>query len=126
VASWKWVGAAVALAAHREQLAIYGGGDGVRDIGLLESALARPQHLASYGEPDAAQLAASYAFGIARNHPFVDGNKRVALMVCEALLTKNGFALDATNSELVPIFLALAAGEISEDELAGWFRERIG
>lgn len=117
--------AASALAAHREQLAIYGGGDGVRDIGLLESALARPQHLASYGDPDAAELAASYAFGIARNHPFVDGNKRVALMVCEAFLLKNGFEVRATNGELVPIFLALAAGELSEEELAGWLRERI-
>lgn len=113
------------LAAHREQLAIYGGGDGVRDIGLLESALARPLHLASYGDPDAAELAASYAFGIARNHPFVDGNKRVALMVCEAFLMKNGFAIEATNSELVPIFLDLAAGEIGEDELAEWLRDRI-
>jgi death-on-curing protein len=119
------VGTASALAAHREQLAIYGGGDGVRDIGLLESALARPQHLTSYGDPDAAELAASYAFGIARNHPFVDGNKRVALMVCEAFLMKNGFDLDATNSELVPIFLGLAAGEISDKELAEWLRERI-
>lgn len=125
MASWRWVGAASALAAHREQLAIFGGGDGVRDIGLLESALARPQHLASYGDPDAAELAANYAFGIARNHPFVDGNKRVALMVCEAFLVKNGFGLDATNSELVPIFLDLAAGELSEDELAEWLRQRI-
>lgn len=119
------MGAASALAAHREQLAIYGGGDGIRDIGLLESALARPQHRASYGGPDAADLAASYAFGIARNHPFVDGNKRVALLVCEAFLMKNGFILDATNSELVPIFLDLAAGEISEEELAEWLRQRI-
>ena len=121
----KWVGAASALAAHREQLAIFGGGDGVRDIGLLESAFARPRDLASYGDPDAAALAASYAFGIARNHPFVDGNKRVALMVCEAFLLKNGFRLDATNSELVPIFLDLAAGDVSEDELADWLREHI-
>ena len=117
--------AASALAAHREQLAIFGGGDGVRDLGLLESALARPQHLASYGDPDAAELAANYAFGIARNHPFVDGNKRVALMVCEAFLMKNGFELDATNSELVPIFLDLAAGEISEEKFTEWLRERI-
>ena len=123
--SWKWVSAASALAAHREQLAIYGGGDGVRDVGLLESALARPQHLASYGDPDAAELAASYAFGIARNHPFVDGNKRVALMVCEAFLLKNGLEVRATNSELVPIFLSLAAGELSEKDLASWLRERI-
>jgi death-on-curing protein len=125
VSAWNWVSATSALAAHREQLAIYGGGDGVRDLGLLESALARPQHLAAYGSPDAAELAASYAFGLARNHPFVDGNKRVALMVCEAFLLKNGFNLGATNSELVPIFLGLAAGELSEHELADWLRERI-
>jgi death-on-curing protein len=125
VVSWKWVGAASALAAHREQLAIYGGGDGIRDAGLLESALARPQNLAAYGEPDAAALAAAYAFGIARNKPFVDGNKRVALMVCEAFLNKNGFGLDVRNAELVPIFLDVAAGQISENELAVWIRERI-
>jgi death-on-curing protein len=125
MSAWRWVGTASALAAHREQLAIYGGGDGVRDVGLLESALARPQHLASYGNPDAAELAASYAFGIARNHPFVDGNKRVALLVCEAFLVKNGFALAATNSELVPVFLDLAAGNLREEELAEWLRERI-
>ncbi len=117
--------AAAALAAHREQLAEHGGGDGIRDSGMFESAMARPQNLAGYGSPDAAALAASYAFGLARNHPFVDGNKRTAAVVSEGFLAKNGFILDASNAEIVPVFLALAAGELSEDELAEWFRERV-
>ena len=125
MSEWKWVGVESALAAHREQLTLFGGGDGVRDQGLLESALARPQHLATYGDPDLAELAANYAYGIAQNHPFVDGNKRVALMVCEAFIVKNGSILDATNSELSVVFLDLAAGDISEGELADWLQERI-
>jgi len=97
----------------------------VRDERLFESALARPQNLAAYGEPDAAGLAASYAFGLAKNHPFIDGNKRTALVVCETFLIDNGFALDASDAELAVLFEALAAGELSEDELAEWFRERV-
>ena len=123
---WIWIATDVALAAHAEQLAEHGGGDGVRDAGLLDSAMARPQNLASYGEPDAAALAAAYAFGIARNHPFVDGNKRTAAVVSETFLMLNGHALDASDAELVVAFLGLAAGELSEDELAHWFRERVG
>lgn len=122
---WKWLGVEVALAAHREQLARFGGGDGVRDQGLLESALARPLNLATYEEPDAAGLAAAYAYGIARNHPFVDGNKRVALMMCEGFLAKNGLRLEVSNAELVILFLDLAAGSVSEAEFAQWLRERI-
>lgn len=125
VADWNWVSAAAALAAHREQIAEHGGGDGVRDLGMFESAMARPQNAAAYGEPDAAALAASYAFGLARNHPFVDGNKRTAAVVCEGFLEKNGYYLQASNAELVPIFLSLAAGELSEAELTQWLRERI-
>jgi death-on-curing protein len=125
VAEWKWVSAPGALVAHREQLAEHGGGDGVRDMAMFESAMARPQNLAAYGDPDAAALAASYAFGLARNHPFVDGNKRTAAVVSEGFLAKNGYQLMARNAELVPIFEALAAGELSEDELADWFRERV-
>ena len=83
---WVWVGVEAALAAHRVQIAEHGGGDGIRDESLLESAMSRPRNLVSYGEPDAASLAASYAFGIARNHPFVDGNKRTAAVVSEAFL----------------------------------------
>jgi death-on-curing protein len=123
---WEWIGAGVALAAHAEQLAEHGGSDGVRDEGLFESALARPRNLAAYGEPDVAALAASYAFGLARNHPFVDGNKRTAAVVMEAFLNLNGAILNATDPEIVVAILALAAGELGEEELAAWLRERIG
>ena len=122
---WIWVTQAVAIAAHAEQLAEHGGGEGVRDLGLLESAMARPQNLSQYGEPDIAELAASYAFGIARNHPFVDGNKRTAAVVSETFLVLNGGSLLASDAELVVAFVALAAGELSEDELTGWFREHL-
>lgn len=122
---WRWVSSDVAFTAHREQLAEHGGGEGVRTPGLLQSAMARPQNLAAYGEADAAALAASYAYGIARNHPFVDGNKRTALVVSETFLALNGYVLDVGDAEIVVTFLALAAGELSEAELASWFRERI-
>ena len=114
------------MAAHAEQLAEHGGGEGVRDLGLLESAMALPQNLAQYGEPDIAALAASYAFGIARNHPFVDGNKRTAAVVSETFLLLNGTELRANDAELVVAFVALAAGDLSEEELAEWFREHLG
>jgi len=115
----------VALAAHLEQLSEHGGGEGVRDERLLDSAMARPQNLLAYGSPDAAALAAAYAFGIARNHPFVDGNKRTAVVVSETFLALNGYVLGATDAELVVAFLALAAGELSENELADWFRGHL-
>ena len=114
-----------AEAAHNEQLAAHGGGEGTRDATLLESAMARPQNLAAYGDPDAAALAASYAFGIARNHPFVDGNKRTAAVISETFLILNGFALTANDADVAVAFLVLAAGDLSEDELADWFRQRI-
>ncbi len=123
--SWIWVALDVALAAHLEQLSEHGGGEGVRDERLLDSAMARPQNLLAYGSPDAAALAAAYAFGIARNHPFVDGNKRTAVVVSETFLTLNGYALGATDAELVVAFLAIAAGELSENELADWFRGHL-
>lgn len=122
---WVWVTREVALAAHAEQLAEHGGGEGVRDAGLLESAMMRPRNLAAYGEPDAAALAAAYAYGIARNHPFVDGNKRTAAVVSEAFLALNGWTLGASDAELVVAFLALAAGELGEEELADWFRGHV-
>ena len=122
---WIWVAIAVAEAAHLEQLAEHGGAEGVRDARLLESAMARPQNLVAYGQPDAADLAAAYAFGIARNHPFADGNKRTAAVVSETFLMLNGFALGATDAELVVAFLALAAGELSEAEMADWFRGNL-
>lgn len=122
---WIWVDVEVALAAHDEQLAEHGGAPGLRDRSMLESALARPLNLLAYGEPDAADLAASYAFGLARNHPFVDGNKRTALVVSETFLMLNGYTLNASNVELVVTFLALAAGELQPDALAAWFRAHI-
>lgn len=122
---WIWVATDVARAAHVEQLAEHGGAAGVRDDGLLESAMARPLNLAEYGEPDAAALAASYAWGIARNHPFADGNKRTAAVVAETFLVLNGFTLLASDAELVVAILALAAGELAEDELTEWFREHV-
>ncbi|MDC0886288.1 type II toxin-antitoxin system death-on-curing family toxin [Altererythrobacter sp.] len=122
---WVWIATDVALAAHAEQLAEHGGGDGIRDGGMLESAMARPRNLADYGEPDAAALAAAYAYGIARNHPFVDGNKRTAAVVSETFLALNGHGLTATDAELVVAFVALAAGELGEHELADWFRGHI-
>jgi len=115
-----WLQLEVILAAHDEQLAEHGGGVGLRDQTLLESALARPLNLFHYGKPSLSELAAAYAFGIARNHPFVDGNKRTALVAAEAFLGLNGFDLTAGDAEVVKIFLALAAGDITEKELAAW------
>jgi death-on-curing protein len=125
VSDWIWVDRAVALAAHGEQLAEHGGAAGVRDMSMLESAMARPLNLIAYEEPDVADLAASYAFGIARNHPFVDGNKRTAAVVSETFLVLNGYALDCDDVELVTAFLALAAGELTVEQLASWFRGYI-
>ncbi|MBO9509964.1 type II toxin-antitoxin system death-on-curing family toxin [Erythrobacter sp. A6_0] len=122
---WVWIATEVALAAHAEQLTEHGGGDGIRDAGMLDSAMARPRNLADYGEPDVADLAAAYAYGIARNHPFVDGNKRTAAVISETFLMLNGQALQATDAQLVVAFVALAAGELSEDELADWFRQHL-
>jgi death-on-curing protein len=115
----------VARAAHAEQIAEHGGGEGVRDPGGLESAMARPQNLVAYRNPDAADLAAAYAYGIARNHPFVDGNKRAATVVSETFLMLNGYFLGATDAEVVVAFQTLAAGELSEAEMAGWFRQHL-
>src|SRR5688572_17856275 len=123
--NWVWVATEVALAAHAEQLAEHGGAEGVRDAGALESAMARPRNLFEYGDPDAAALAAAYAFGIARNHPFADGNKRTAAVVSETVRALNGYSLTASDAELVVAFLALAAGELSEEELADWFRSHL-
>ncbi|MGP7796460.1 type II toxin-antitoxin system death-on-curing family toxin [Sphingomonas sp. CLY1604] len=123
--AWIWVDIEVALAAHDEQLAEHGGAAGLRDRSMLESALARPLNLLAYGEPDVADLAASYAFGIARNHPFVDGNKRTALVVSETFLLLNGYVLNASNVELVVTFLALAAGDMDTEALAAWFRAHV-
>jgi death-on-curing protein len=108
-----WLRLEAILAAHDDQLAEHGGGVGVRDQGLLESALARPLNLNAYGEPSLPRLAAAYAFGIARNHPFVDGNKRTALVAAELFLGLNGYDLTADDVGVVEVFLALATGELS-------------
>lgn len=122
---WVWITADVASVLHDHHIVEHGRGSGVRDPGLLESALAGPQNLSAYDAPDAAQLAAAYACGIARNHPCVDGNKRTAAVVSELFLRRNGYRLEATNPDVVVALLALDAGELSEDELADWFRQRV-
>jgi death-on-curing protein len=123
LSEWIWIQRSVVLAAHDEQLVEHGGASGIRDMGLLESALARAPNLAAYGDPDAAALAAAYGFGIARNHPFVDGNKRAALIATELFLALNGLELEAGDAECVLTILALAAGELDEAEFAGWLRQ---
>lgn len=122
---WRWIREDVALAIHDAQVAEHGGLSGVRDRALLQSALARPRQRAAYGEPDAAELAASYAMGIARNHPFVDGNKRVAWVVAEVFLLKHGFVLTAGNAEGVRVMLTVAEGGMPEEELARWYRANL-
>ncbi len=121
---WVWIDQPIILAIHDEQLGEHGGAGGVRDVGLLASALARPLNLAAYGKPDAPALAAAYAFGLVRNHPFVDGNKRTAFVVAELFLDLNGFRLDANDQECVLTVLRFAAGELDEPAFADWIRER--
>lgn len=120
--SWVWLSPQVLLAAHDEQLAEHGGASGIRDQNLFESALARPQNLAAYGGPDAAALAASYAFGLAKNRPFIDGNKRIALVAQESFLVLNGFDLIADDAQCVAVILSLAFDTLGEDELVEWIR----
>lgn len=120
-----WLRRDVILAVHDEQLAEHGGAQGLRDGGLLESALSRPQHLLSYGDPDVSELAAAYGWGIARNHPFVDGNKRTALVACELFLVLNGYELQADDADCVVTMLKVAAGELAEDDFAAWIRGHI-
>lgn len=113
-------------AMHKRQIAEHGGTDGLRDEGLLLSALARPENLQAYGENvDLTAMAASYAFGIAKNHPFLDGNKRTALVVAVTFLNLNGYDFDAPSGETYTVFLQLAEGTLSEDDLAAWFRDRL-
>ena len=119
---WNWLREDVLYAVHDAQLAEHGGLAGVRDAGLFASALARPQNVAAYGNPDYAELAAAYGYGIARNHPFIDGNKRTAFVAVELFLSVNGFELLADDMACVLTMLAVAAGEIEEDAFAGWIR----
>ena len=118
-----WLDEAVVWAVHESQLAEHGGPAGIRDAGLLASALDRPKNLAAYGEPDAADCAAAYAFGIARNHPFIDGNKRTAFVCMELFLALNGVQLTAGDAECVLTTRAFAAGDMEEAALAAWLRE---
>ena len=115
-----WIDIGVVLAIHDEQIAEHGGQAAVRDRGLLESALARPKNQFAYGEHALLRLAASYTFGISRNYPFKDGNKRTSLVVAELFLMLNGFELTATDAECVTTFLQLAAGDLTEEQLTQW------
>jgi death-on-curing protein len=119
---WTWLQRDVVVAVHEAQLAEHGGGLGVRDAGLLDSALSRPENLAAYGKPDVADLAAAYGYGISRNHAFIDGNKRTAFVAVELFLELNGFGLAADDAACVMIMLAVASGEIPEAEFAAWIR----
>lgn len=123
--AWVWLDPAVLAAVHEEQLAEHGGAAGVRDAGLFESALARARHLAAYGEADAAALAAAYGYGLARNHPFIDGNKRTAFVAVELFLALNGHELAAGDADCVLTMLAVAAGELDEAAFAAWIRGHL-
>ncbi len=124
MSEWVWLNRAVIIAIHEVQLAEHGGGTGVRDAGLLDSALGKPQQLNNYGEPppDAAALAASYGYGISRNHPFIDGNKRTGYVAAELFLRLNGWRLTADDASCVVTMLAVAAGDITEEAFAAWLR----
>ncbi len=119
---WVWLDARAIIAIHDEQLAEHGGGAGTRDAGLLESALARPLNLATYGRPDAAALAACYAVALAKNHPFVDGNKRTSFVAMELFLALNGVTLTAGDADCVLTMLAVASGATDETTLSEWIR----
>lgn len=122
---WVWLDQGVLSAVHDEQLAEHGGAAGVRDEGLFESALARPRHLMAYGHPSIAELAAAYGCGIARNHPFIDGNKRTAFVAMELFLVLNGQELVATDADCVLTMLGVAAGTIDETQFARWIASHL-
>ena len=123
MSSPRWIAKATILKIHAAQLAEHGGINGTRDEGLLDSALARPELKAQYGESELTLLAAAYAYGIAKNHPFLDGNKRTAYVAMELFLMKNGMILTSSDEDSVLTFLKLAAGEIPEEELASWIKQ---
>ena len=122
---WTWIDATVIETIHEAQLAEHGGLLGVRDAGLLASALARPQNLALYATPDMAELAAAYGYGISRNHAFIDGNKRTGFVAAELFCALNGFELVANDSDCVLAMLAVASGEITEEAFADWLRANL-
>ena len=123
--TWRWIGIQLVHAIHDRQLSEHGGLSGVRDEGAVESALARPQNLAAYGDPDAAALAAAYAYGLARNHGFSDGNKRTAWVVSRLFLADNGHRLRFEPMDAVRLVEGVAGGAVPEEILASWFRERL-
>jgi len=123
--SWRFVSRRALELLHDESLAEHGGRTGLRDEGLLESALARPHQLLAYGQPDLAALAAAYAFGLARNHAFVDGNKRAAFLATGLFLALNGHRLLTSQADATLTMLALAASDLTEDEFAQWLRDHI-
>lgn len=120
--AWHWVNKQALMLLHDESLAMHGGASGLRDEGLLDSALARLLNLVAYGSPDAAELAAAYAAGLARNHPFVDGNKRAAFLATGLFLGLNGYRLSVSQADATLHMLALAAGELEEAAFADWLR----
>lgn len=122
---WNWVDRNILLLLHDESLAAHGGASGIRDEGLLDSALSRPLNLVLYGEPDVAELAATYAFGLAKNHPFVDGNKRAAFLSIGLFLYLNGQILTASQTDATLVVMAVAAGERTEADLATWIRNHL-
>ncbi len=120
--NWKWIEPDVVIAIHDQQIAEHGGSMGIREMGLIESALSRPLNLAGYSTPDVYDLAAAYAYGIARNHGFTDGNKRTAYVVARLFLRLNGFDLTAPAGERVLVFEMLGQGTLEQDDLAEWLR----
>lgn len=122
MSDWVWIERSVMLAVHDEQLAEHGGAIGIRDDGLFDSALARPLHLVAYGQPDVADLAAAYGVGLAKSHPFIDGNKRSAFVAVELFLVLNGHELTASDADCVLTLLAVAAGDMEETDFAHWIR----
>ena len=122
---WRWVGLSIVLAIHDRQIAEHGGADGIRDLGVIESALARPVNLAAYGDPDAAALAAAYMYGLAMNHGFIDGNKRVAWVVGRLFLADNACSLAFDPLDAIRVVEGVAAGHLDEAALADWIRSRL-
>ncbi len=125
MSEWKWVNRQVLLLLHDESLAEHGGASGIRDEGLLDSALNRPVNLALYEEPDIARLAASYGVGLAKNHAFVDGNKRAAFLAVGLFLAVNGHRLHATQADATLTMQDVAAGQLSEADFAQWIRSHL-
>ena len=121
--SWRWIDRRALELLHDESLAVHGGASGLRDEGLLESALARPLNLAAYGNPEVWELAAAYGVGLAKNHAFVDGNKRVAFLAVGMFLTLNGYRLTAPQVDATLTMLAVAAGQMDEAAFARWLRQ---